>query len=88
MTPPLLTFRYWVDARALAEGTQRDCGVPFFGDLQKPSGHGPRLSALGVSAWIRGLDQITSRGVPSSLSHFVILWFGGSDFCEFYINVN
>lgn len=23
MTPPLLTFHYWVDARALAEGTQR-----------------------------------------------------------------
>lgn len=21
---------------ALAEGTQTDCGVPFFGDLQKP----------------------------------------------------
>lgn len=58
---------------ALAQIAQRGGGVFVFGDLQKPSGHGPEQSSLGDPAWAGMLDHMTSGG-PSYRDPSVILF--------------
>ena len=57
---------------ALVQVAQKVCGVFVLGDLQKPSGHGPRPPTVGVLLE-QGLKQMDPE-VPSNLSHSVILW--------------
>lgn len=41
---------------------QRGCGISILGDIKKPYGHAPGQLAVGGSASMAGLEQMTSCG--------------------------